>query len=156
MDIEKQNLLKEEFPLLYRIMFARDEGQPFHCIQAFGMECGNGWFELIYDLSSKLEEIIASLPEDQQEHYHVVQVKEKFGGLRFYLSAETDEMEDYISEAENMSYHICEECGEPGECNTEGWLITLCDKCREERELGRSIESIEDVFDWFTGSDDEG
>jgi hypothetical protein len=56
-----------------------------------------------------------------------VQVKEKFGGLRFYVQAATDKHYQYISFAESMSYRTCEECGAPGKTYTDGWHMTLCD-----------------------------
>ena len=56
-----------------------------------------------------------------------VQVKEKFGGLRFYVHAATDKHYNYISFAESMSYRTCEECGAPGKTYTDGWHMTLCD-----------------------------
>jgi hypothetical protein len=56
-----------------------------------------------------------------------VQVKEKFGGLRFYVQAATKEHYNYISFAESMSYRTCEECGNPGKTYTDGWHTTLCD-----------------------------
>jgi hypothetical protein len=56
-----------------------------------------------------------------------VQVKEKFGGLRFYVQAATDKHYNYISFAESMSYRTCEECGAPGKTYTDGWHQTLCD-----------------------------
>ena len=56
-----------------------------------------------------------------------VQVKEKFGGLRFYVQAATDKHYHYISFAESMSYRTCEECGAPGKTYTDGWHTTLCD-----------------------------
>lgn len=55
------------------------------------------------------------------------QVKEKFGGLRFYTNGATDKHHNYISFAESMSYCICEECGAPGKRYTDGWHQTLCD-----------------------------
>ena len=57
----------------------------------------------------------------------VAQVKEKFGGLRFYIGAGSDEVYDKINEAENKSYSLCEECGQPGKVRHGGWLKTLCD-----------------------------
>ena len=36
-----------------------------------------------------------------------VQIKEKFGGLRFYVQAATDKHYNYISFAESMSYRTC-------------------------------------------------
>ena len=56
-----------------------------------------------------------------------VQVKEKFGGLRFYVDRATEQHYDFISVAESMSYRTCEECGAPGKRYTDGWHRTLCD-----------------------------
>jgi hypothetical protein len=53
--------------------------------------------------------------------------------LRFYMTAETDEMEKLIDEAESASAITCEYCGQPGKLRNTGWLFTLCDKCDEER-----------------------
>lgn len=63
----------------------------------------------------------------------VAQVKEKFGGLRFYLGGVAVEIADEIfaivDAAETMSYKICERCGDMGEPRKGGWIKTLCDKC---------------------------
>lgn len=56
-----------------------------------------------------------------------IQVKEKFGGLRFYTNGTSDENYNYISFAESMSYYTCCKCGAPGKTYTDGWHITLCD-----------------------------
>ena len=56
-----------------------------------------------------------------------VQVKEKFGGLRFYVQAATDKHYNFISFAESMSYRTCEDCGSAGKRYTSGWHRTLCD-----------------------------
>ena len=56
-----------------------------------------------------------------------VQVKEKFGGLRFYIVRANDEILGMIQMAEEMSYVTCEECGKPGFLHHKGtWLKTLC------------------------------
>jgi hypothetical protein len=71
-------------------------------------------------------------PCEQYDHPHprAVQVKEKFGQLRFYLSTTTEEMGNLIREAETKSGTICEECGQPGKLiNDGGWLKTTCDSC---------------------------
>jgi len=62
----------------------------------------------------------------------VVQVKEKFGGLRFYVDAAPGWFFDLIHEAEDLSMKTCEECGEPG-YPAGGWIKTLCEKHHEER-----------------------
>ncbi len=55
-------------------------------------ECGNGWFPLIKEL---IEDLIA-LGWDRK----TCQVKEKFGGLRFYITSGSDAIYDRISQAE--------------------------------------------------------
>lgn len=56
------------------------------------------------------------------------QVKEKFGALRIYIGAATDEVRDIVAEAEGQSMSICEYCGDPGELRCDlGWDKTLCD-----------------------------
>jgi hypothetical protein len=76
--------------------------------------------EMIDDAKAKLDEETAKVPVASQ-------VKEKFGGLRFYVNGATDKHWNYINFAESMSYTICEECGAPGKTYTDGWHMTLCD-----------------------------
>ena len=76
-----------------------------------------------------------------------VQVKEKFGGLRFYVQAATDKHYQYISFAESMSYRTCEECGAPGKTYTDGWHTTLCDIHAEMSGRTKEYQSDEDEGD---------
>lgn len=99
-----------------------------------GIECGEGWFTLLRELSAKLEALIVRLPLDARKEYRAEQVKEKFGTLRFYMSALTDEMSEAIRVAEEASAKTCELCGAPGVLRSRGWLKTLCDRHHEERE----------------------
>jgi hypothetical protein len=88
---------------------------------------GVGWYPLIKDLIIDLIE----LGWDKQ----TCQVKEKFGGLRFYINGALNEVHKRISQAENLSYETCEKCGEKGELRTNiGWHTTLCDKHYEEHK----------------------
>ena len=64
----------------------------------------------------------------------VSQVKEKFGGLRFYVDYADDVVYGMISMAESMSYRTCEVCGSPGTSNSHGWITTLCETHRNEKE----------------------
>ena len=79
---------------------------------------------------------------ERVEYVTVHQIKEKFGGLRFYVHGATDKHYNYISFAESMSYRTCEECGAPGKRYTDGWHRTLCDIHAEMD--GRSEEYVND------------
>ena len=84
-----------------------------------------GWYPLIKNL---IDELI-TLGWDKQ----VTQVKEKFGGLRFYINGGSDEMYNKITEAEKLSHETCELCGEKGELRTKiRWFTTLCDEHYEQ------------------------
>ena len=64
--------------------------------------------------------------------FAVVQVKEKYGTLRFYCPA-TPAIDKYTRLAERLSAVTCEDCGKPGEPNESGWISTLCEECRNTR-----------------------
>lgn len=57
-----------------------------------------------------------------------VQVKEKFGTLRFYYNGGDDIVRGMVRMAESMSAVMCEECGAPGRSRRGGWIQTLCDE----------------------------
>jgi hypothetical protein len=61
----------------------------------------------------------------------VAQVKEKFGGLCFYIGGGSDAIFDRIDLATDESYRTCEDCGEPGHARDTGWVRTRCDRCAE-------------------------
>lgn len=120
MNAEHTKYLIEHFPNLYRGVT-----KPLtESLMGFGFECGDGWFELIKELSEKLEPL----------GVEALQVKEKWGTLRFYLTNATDEAWDLVEAAEEASESICEECGAPGKMRDEHlWVLTLCDQCDKER-----------------------
>jgi hypothetical protein len=137
MKIELQEKLFNKFPLLYG---DKDESIQVSLIP-FGIECSEGWYQLIYDLSDKLEGLIHDwVKENGAKNYpRAFQVKEKFGGLRFYMTHATEEMYDLIEEAENKSYTICEQCGKPGEERGGSWILSLCDECDKKRNEQKKI-----------------
>lgn len=61
-----------------------------------------------------------------------VQVKEKFGGLRFYVDGGDDYTDGIIRMAEAMSVVTCEECGNVGTVGGSGWISTKCDEHRKK------------------------
>lgn len=58
-----------------------------------------------------------------------VQIKEKFGGLRYYIDKGTPEIYDRIAQAEAESLKTCEVTGKPGEVRYDlSWVRCLCDE----------------------------
>jgi len=127
---ELDEKLVKEFPNLYR---NRNGGMRTTCMY-WGFEHGDGWFDIIYELSAKLEKLILEIPKEDREWTCASQVKEKYGTLRFYMTMETDEMSTFISEAERKSEITCETCGKPGEIRGRGWLMCICDECYKDNK----------------------
>ena len=67
---------------------------------------------------------------------HVVQTKEKFGGLRLYTDNDGDLIvREIIRTAEVACAATCEFCGQPGTLVGVAWLKTACEDCRVIREI---------------------
>jgi len=90
--------------------------------------CEEGWSGLVTMLCELLSAL--DLPG-----LRVIQVKEKFGGLRFYVEGGNEAVSALIKEAEEESFLICERCGNHGELRGGGWLLTLCDACQDQRRI---------------------
>jgi hypothetical protein len=153
--------LDETLCARYPLIFKDRNADMRTTAMCWGLECGDGWYNIIdtlcglltyeyrsaksrYDhlmevgvgnvlygtktvTQEALDEAKIKLDEETLKVPVAVQVKEKFGGLRFYVQAATDKHYQYISFAESMSYRTCEECGAPGKTYTDGWHTTLCD-----------------------------
>lgn len=96
-------------------------------------ECGDGWFDLINECSAKIEQYNNTLGQDLDDQANwcvALQVKEKFGTLRFYVQTSNDIIQAAIREAERKSAITCKHCGKPGRLFNEfGWLGTMCESC---------------------------
>ena len=132
---ELDKKLCEAFPILY-------SGRRLPMTQTamcWGFEHNDGWFDIIWDLSEKLENINKSLPSDGGSFIVATQVKEKFGTLRFYTggipSSVSDEVYKLIDEAETASEKTCERCGKEGKLCGKGWVSTKCKECQTEEKI---------------------
>jgi hypothetical protein len=142
-DAEKDAALVARCPILYRDR----HGDMRATCMAFGFECGPGWDGIIERLSEQLEFISNNSPVEVV----ATQVKEKFGGLRFYHYVGGDEADPtwysivnaLIDGAEGRSYHTCEDCGKWGQRREGGWIRTLCDDCQSARETRRETRGSE-------------
>lgn len=86
---------------------------------------GDGWLPLIDHLCSFLQ---FHTDYNKAPQVEAVQIKEKFGTLRFYTKEATDEQHAVISFVESLSGKTCEVCGAPGKPQGKGWIRTLCNE----------------------------
>lgn len=101
------------------------------------IDVGPGWYPIVI----KLNEDIAKI----YPNYEVHQVKEKFGGLRYYCSVDGDyKVRLIIAEACLKADKTCEVCGEPAVLKIRNyWYKTICDSCDKDNEY-IIVEDIED------------
>ncbi len=118
--------MEERFPK----MFAHPYG---------GFCIDKGWWPIIESLCTNIQRRIDFWNKNREtrpviEQVVVTQIKEKFGGLRFYYDGGDDYIQGMVTMAEEWADRHCEECGKPGQKRSGGWIKTLCDEHAAERE----------------------
>ena len=115
--------MEEQYPK----MFAQPYG---------GFAVGAGWYPILEALCANIQSHIDWRVKQGQEiaQVEVNQIKEKFGGLRFYYSGGDDEISGMVRMAEAWADIACEECGAAGKRRSGGWVRTLCDRHEEEHQ----------------------
>lgn len=92
-----------------------------------------GWAKLCEDLCAELKPLLEKA--GYVDKYRLCQVKEKYGGLRWYEwdapAAVYDEYCALIRKYEDLSYKTCCVCGAPATKMSTGWISPFCDKCAE-------------------------
>jgi hypothetical protein len=110
------------------------KGNMMETCMAWGMECEDGWYNLLDKCMEKLQYLCDLCSKDGREVQVIAhQIKEKYGTLRFYTGVcgandiENSIVDDIINEAEDESARTCEVTGEHGTvCQKGGWYRTLC------------------------------
>lgn len=140
MDTHLETELYEKYPYL----FSNKDLGPRQSCMAFGIECGNGWYEILSSVCFIITQHEKNIEarnkyfykEDRESEVVIYQqvkfdqIKEKFGGLRIYYSGGDDYISGVIKMADEMSYNICEVCGNKGKPNKDGWIKPLCENCK--------------------------
>lgn len=127
-------IINEEWEAIlarYPLLFAGDN---------IGLSAGVGWWPALEDA---FNEITGILNTYQGLGFNAVQIKEKFGGLRFYYdcgrtegSQLSDELlqearakiDHAVMEAERKASTACEICGQPGTRMGKHWIKNLCEE----------------------------
>lgn len=100
-------------------------------------ECRSGWFNIIESLCKVIQ---FHVDRGDIEQPVIQQIKEKFGGLRFYHTAHDEKINVAVELAEALSTKTCEVCGKPGKLRPTKWIQTLCDEHFVEQ--GGKLEEV--------------
>jgi hypothetical protein len=119
----------------------------------WGIACEDGWYQVIDTLCSQIQhhldwencegkyEYARNYREPEPDGTWVKvqqvltdQVKEKYGGLRFYVTGGDEYTRGLIDMAEAISFRTCEVCGSPGRQTKSGWIRTLCPTHAADRQ----------------------
>ena len=151
MNEKLQNQLFDKYPKIFKRANLSDEDKTIN----LKITCRDGWYELIDDLCEQIQARV-NLVNKQKSLYlkkmpksivpiqsqglvcEADQVKEKFGGLRFYVKGGDDFIHGAISLAESFSYRICADCGSKKTTNNRtarwsgDWRTARCNNCKDK------------------------
>jgi hypothetical protein len=115
--------MKQRFPKMF--------SQPYG-----GFAVGPGWWPIIESLCGQIQHYLdwKNKQSEVVPQVTVAQIKEKFGGLRFYYDGGDDVVDGMVRMAESWANTACEECGAPGQGRNGSWIKTLCDEHDAERQ----------------------
>jgi hypothetical protein len=132
--------MEERFPQMF--------DQPYG-----GFAVGEGWWPVIEALCGQIdsytkwrnntrEALLKINPPnleipDAVPQVVVAQIKEKFGGLRFYYDGGDQHISGMVRMAEAWADRSCETCGAPGTKREGGWIRTLCDHHEHIRQVNK-------------------
>jgi hypothetical protein len=100
------------------------------------MDIGDGWFGLVKQMVEEIKQALESNPIVGEYPFSFQQIKEKFGQLRVYTTANWElrkDIDDIVAKAEEESANICEECGKPGKLRPISWVRCLCEEHYQEK-----------------------
>jgi hypothetical protein len=126
-DLNEYEVFANKMETAYPKMFADRYG---------GFAVGAGWWPILEALCANIQSHIDWRNRESETVPQVVveQIKEKFGGLRFYYRGGDEQIHGMVRMAEAWADRSCEECGAPGERRNGGWIRTLCDQHEAEHQ----------------------
>ena len=96
----------------------------------WGFECSDAWYFLIDNLCEHIQSYI-----DNNKHLNItqvvaIQVKEKYGTLRWYYHGGNEYIDGMVSHTKYLTGKICADCGSMADIGyTLGWITYLCRNC---------------------------
>jgi len=127
----------------------------------FHFECSDGWFLILNGAFQEMMSI-KTMPRFKDVPYpQVMQIKEKFGSMRFYIAPLEGGQEYYdriytvVTMAEGLSFCTCESCGRPGFPRDQRWVKVYCPWCATDSRktfnnewVNACLEMIQDEKDY--------
>lgn len=101
--------------------------------KAFGME-----------MCQEIEDALEA--DGIQDDYYPVQIKEKYGTLRWYGNFTTEKLEKILRKYENLSEKTCIICGAPATKYTINWISPYCDECAQGASEYDRVISAQEYF----------
>jgi hypothetical protein len=143
----------KEIPSDDDIAFARSLGvehlpapRRYPPVAHWGVEVGAGWLPIVAKAVLEIEAVLRELLESGlalDDLPAVLQIKEKFGELRFYLFSSGPGLAPRISAlcdgAAELASHACQRCGAPGRLRLEPFRSVLCDAHAASRGQDRAL-----------------
>ena len=126
-DVDRYEAFAKSMEEKYPKMFSQSYG---------GFAVGEGWWPILQALCSNIQHYLNWKNRESEVVPQVVvaQIKEKFGGLRFYYDGGDDQVTGMVRMAEAWADKSCETCGSPGTSGGNGWIKTLCPTHRAEAD----------------------
>lgn len=83
---------------------------------------------------------------DYLEQYRILEIKEKFGSLRWYDAGIPEDCKvwDIIKKYEKLSAVTCIKCGRPATKISRGWISPWCDDCAKDH-----IATFTDINEYY-------
>jgi len=131
MNKELENKIITNYPNLF-VDYSDD---PYESCLTWGLVVDDGWYQLVDNLCNTIEHYLNNNPK--VDKVVIIQVKEKFGTLRFYYSGGDEFIRGMVCMTELMSSKICEKCGTNQNVeliSDKGWLTTSCTECLINKE----------------------
>ena len=121
--------MHERFPEMFKMPYG-------------GFCIGEGWWPIVESLCGNIQHYLDWINKNREtrpivEQVVVMQIKEKFGGLRFYYEGGDEKVYGMVRMAESWADHTCEDCGNKATKKTTGWIKNLCNTHFEQREAVR-------------------
>lgn len=122
-------------------------------------EIPNGWrkafgWRMLNELSAVMDGETFTDWEGEElplnENYYPVQIKEKFGELRWYSNFYIEKIEEVIRKYQDLSRRTCVNCGRPARYISIGWICPWCEYCAADVK-----DEMVPIEDWFSEEEEK-